>query len=368
MENLNAINLIQAATLGVSLLGALLLWTTKSNAFKGIALLLALIALASFINILEESRLTRDIYLISPVFIMLFGPATYLATKLLIDNKLAKMQLWHLAPVIVFLMLTSHVQLVILVGTFWRIGYIIATAMMLFRYKRLLDEERSDADEISLNWLAWLLGITTAFNVLDLIRLNTQQLISYDLNILGQGLNNTLWFVVVIIITIKLQSQKHITLKHQSVLDEPLLANANQEKTTLSNKELENKKCKEKDLLGQETIEEDYGSIFNELDQLFIKHQWFRRPRITLSEVSNLTGLQTRDISRAINTIKGHSFNDYINQYRIDYVCKLFNESPNKSVLDVAQEAGFSSKASFNKVFKDSTNLTPTQYKQDING
>jgi p-aminobenzoyl-glutamate transporter AbgT len=77
MENLNFINLIQAGIIASSLLGGSLLWLTKSKEFRGIAVLLFLIALASSINILEESGLTRDWYLISPVFIMLFGPATY---------------------------------------------------------------------------------------------------------------------------------------------------------------------------------------------------------------------------------------------------------------------------------------------------
>ncbi len=36
MENLNIINLIQATTIAVSFLGALLLGIKKSNAFRGI--------------------------------------------------------------------------------------------------------------------------------------------------------------------------------------------------------------------------------------------------------------------------------------------------------------------------------------------
>ena len=87
MENLNFVNLIQAGMVTAGTLGGLLLWQTKTKKFRGISALLLCIALAACINILEESGLTRGIYLISPVFIMLFGPLTYLAAKLLINKK-----------------------------------------------------------------------------------------------------------------------------------------------------------------------------------------------------------------------------------------------------------------------------------------
>ena len=74
---------------------------------------------------------------------------------------------------------------------------------MLLKYKRSLDEERSDSDDFSLNWLVWILAVTTVFNFIDLVRLNFQQVIPYELNILGQGINNAIWLVVTMIIIIK---------------------------------------------------------------------------------------------------------------------------------------------------------------------
>lgn len=333
MESLNLVNLIQAATMGVSLLGGLILWRKKQ--IRGIASLLWLTALASTVNILEESGVSRDIYLISPVFIMLFGPATYLAIKHLTTNRLNKTDWAHLLPVIPVLFFTSHISTVIAIGTLWRLIYVFFTIRLLINFKRLLDNQRSDSDDFSLRWLTWVLVVTSLFNLIDLVRLNSQSLISDNLNVLGQGINNGLWFVAVIIIVNKLVDFK---LTSQQLLNDGSVGNG-------------------------QLVEDDYQSTFAELDNLVKTQQWFIRPRLTLSDVSELTGLQTRDVSRAINTVTNKSFNEYINEYRVERICHALDNENATTLVHLYTEAGFSSKASFNKVFKEIKGITPSQYK-----
>lgn len=342
MQNLNFVNLIQAGMISTGILGGLLLWLTKTNEFKGISALLFCIALASFVNILEESGLTREIYLISPVFIMLFGPVTYLAAKLLIDKKLGRVQWLHLVPVIPFLMLTSYTYAIIGIGTLWRLAYALLTILMLLKYKRTLDEERSDSDDFSLNWLVWVIAVTSVFNIIDLVRLNVQPFIPYGLNVFGQGINSAVWLIATTIIIIKFQMLKQIPQSLDNASDTDVQSNA---------------------IANSTSTNEAYHSIFQELDKLITSNQWFLQSRLTLSDISNLTGLQTRDISRSINVITGKSFNEYINNYRVEYVCALLKSKAQKSLSDIAAEAGFSSKASFNKVFKQISGVTPTEYK-----
>ena len=336
MEHLNFVNLIQAGIAAIGILGGLLLWLTKTKEFRGIAVLLFTIALASCINILEESGLTRDIYLISPVFIMIFGPMAYLAAKLLINKVLEKTELWHLFPVIPLLFFTSYTYFVIGIGTVWRLAYALLTMKMLLKYKRSLDEERSDSDEFSLNWLIWILAVTALFNLIDLVRLNFQQVIPYEINVLGQGINNAIWLIAAMMIIIKLQAQNKIP--------------RDVEKSTVTD-------------TANHTTEDDYSSLFEELDKLITSNQWFLKPRLTLSDLSSFTGLQIRDISRAINLVTDKSFNEYINSYRVDYVCTTLLKETKKSLSDIAADAGFSSKATFNKVFKRLSGVTPSEYR-----
>jgi AraC-like DNA-binding protein len=336
MDSLNFVNLIQAATVGASILGCLLLW--RKGPFHGIALLLALIAFASSINILEESGITRDIYIISPIFIMLLGPANYLAAKYIINEKFEISDWKHILPVVPVLLFTSHVTAVIAIGTIWRLAYAYFTASLLFQYKRVLEEERSDSDEFSYKWLVWVVFATALFNLVDLVRLNSQQLIPFELNVVGQGINNSFGLVIVLIITVKFLAQKRLSKPIQ---------------------------IKETETV-QKPLEENYLTIFNDLNTLFDTNQWFLKPRLTLTEVSDLTGLQIRDISRAINTVAKKSFNDFINEYRVKHICQVLDAGSPHSLIRLYTDAGFSSKASFNKVFKEHTGMTPSTYKAKV--
>ncbi|NVK55502.1 MAG: AraC family transcriptional regulator [Alteromonadaceae bacterium] len=336
MEPLNLVNLIQAATVGVSSLGGVLLW--QKSHLRGIALLVWFTAFASAVNILEETGITRDIYLISPVFIMFFGPAVYLAVKHATHSNFKASDWLHLLPVLPILFFTAEVAAVIAVGTVWRVIYAYFTARLLIHYKQKLDEQRSDADDFSLNWLLWLIVVTALFNFVDLVRLNSQILISHELNIFGQGINNGVWLLATSIIIVKFVDQ--------NMLPRPVKNVSVQVKQ-------------------HSPGNEDYQSIFNELDRRIQKEKWFLQLRLTLADISELTGLQTREISRAINTVTHKSFNEYINDYRVQHVCQALDKQTSMSLTQLYTDAGFSSKASFNKVFKENMGVTPSQYKSD---
>lgn len=342
MDTLNVNNLIQAGSLAVSIMGGFQLWRTPH--FRGVALLFGLIALASGINILEESGLTRHIYLISPIFIMLFGPATYLAVRKLVRKPLTPFHLWHLLPGFIALFFTAHVQWVIGMGSVWRLVYAVFTTSLLLAYKRKLDEERSDAEEYSLHWLIWIIVLMTLFNFVDLARLNTQHLIAPSINLVGQGINNAAWLIAIMVIATKLQALQE--LRQQDEHNEHNEKSANTEPARSDNVE-----------------KAHYQTLFSELDNTIQSHVWYRTPRLTLHELSQRFGLPPREISRAINLIAQKSFNEYINTFRVQHVCEVLSKTPHKPLNVIADEAGFSSKASFNKTFKHITGETPSAYK-----
>ena len=53
---------------------------------------------------------------------------------------------------------------------------------------------------------------------------------------------------------------------------------------------------------------------------------------------------------------------DYINSLRAEYAAKLLMEHPDYSVDDVTSQCGFRDSAAFNKAFKFSFGITPTDY------
>ena len=71
-------------------------------------------------------------------------------------------------------------------------------------------------------------------------------------------------------------------------------------------------------------------------------------------------------LTQVINGLLGKNFYTFINEYRLKEVKKLLVDEDylKYTLTSIAYEAGFNSKSSFNSVFKNSTGMTPSQFKQ----
>lgn len=84
---------------------------------------------------------------------------------------------------------------------------------------------------------------------------------------------------------------------------------------------------------------------------------------LTLERLAALTGLSRHHLSEVLNRHAGKNFYEVINGYRIDHVCRRLQQGTDQTVLDIALEAGFSSKSTFNAIFKRHTGTTPTRFR-----
>lgn len=92
---------------------------------------------------------------------------------------------------------------------------------------------------------------------------------------------------------------------------------------------------------------------------------WWRDPDLGLDSLARNLGTNTSYLSRALNEGLGQSFNDAINRLRVEDVQRqLAAGSPPRDLLAIAFDAGFSSKSSFNRVFKIQTGQTPSRYRE----
>ncbi|MEM6515529.1 MAG: AraC family transcriptional regulator [Bacteroidota bacterium] len=94
----------------------------------------------------------------------------------------------------------------------------------------------------------------------------------------------------------------------------------------------------------------------------------FENPRLTLSDVAEELETTAKTVSTAVNSGFNMNFNDFVNHYRVEAVKnKLENGEQNTStLLGIALDCGFNSKATFNRAFKKSTSLTPKAYLDEI--
>lgn len=93
----------------------------------------------------------------------------------------------------------------------------------------------------------------------------------------------------------------------------------------------------------------------------------YKRTNFSLDELSKLMGVDKVKISYTINKSMNTNFTSLVNRYRVQEFIQLVNsdEFSNFSILGIATEAGFSSKSTFYKAFKEITGQTPVEYFKD---
>jgi AraC-like DNA-binding protein len=96
------------------------------------------------------------------------------------------------------------------------------------------------------------------------------------------------------------------------------------------------------------------------------EHKIFTNPELKLADFATLIGLPQHQLSKLINEKFGKSFNDLINEYRVQEFINRINEpqSQNLSVFGLALDVGFNTKSSFNNIFKKITGKTPSEFRK----
>ncbi|WP_395682086.1 helix-turn-helix domain-containing protein [Dokdonella sp.] len=94
----------------------------------------------------------------------------------------------------------------------------------------------------------------------------------------------------------------------------------------------------------------------------FAREGWWREPDIDLATTARRLGTNTNYLSRALNEGLGESFSDFVNRQRVAAAqARLLLPG---DVLAIGLDVGFGSKASFNRVFKALTGLTPSAWRR----
>ncbi|WP_299188745.1 helix-turn-helix domain-containing protein [uncultured Aquimarina sp.] len=108
--------------------------------------------------------------------------------------------------------------------------------------------------------------------------------------------------------------------------------------------------------------------VLNGLEKLE-QQKYFLQKDCDLRSIAKKVKTNTTYLSKIIKTHKAASFNDYINELRIDYALKrLKNDKKFRSfsVKSIALEIGYKTDNSFTKHFKSKTGLNPSYYIKKI--
>lgn len=102
------------------------------------------------------------------------------------------------------------------------------------------------------------------------------------------------------------------------------------------------------------------------IESFMCKHKPYLNPDITLEKLAVELNIPTRKFSNVLNNEFKANFFNFINDYRINEAKNILvdNNQKQKTVLEILYEVGFNNKSAFNRVFKDATGLTPTNYRK----
>jgi AraC-like DNA-binding protein len=90
----------------------------------------------------------------------------------------------------------------------------------------------------------------------------------------------------------------------------------------------------------------------------------YLNPTLTLTELAQHVALNPKVVSQLINTGIGKSFNDFVNDFRVNEVKQRLRtgDMARLTLLGIALESGFNSKTTFNRIFRQHTGQSPSEF------
>ncbi|MBR8845488.1 MULTISPECIES: helix-turn-helix transcriptional regulator [Pseudoalteromonas] len=339
---LQPVNILQIVFTVVSVLGVILVW--KMDRYRGVLFLFIYYSILMIFNLYEETR-GQDGYIVTPIFTLIKGPIVYFLVRWIINEKpiASKLKFLHVAPAILALPFTQHVQLIILIATFSQITYLIASLKLIKRYHSISMAVRSDALSLKLDWVNKIIYVFFIFALVDLLRLNLQPFNAIEIK---AG-----WYFIDVLVALLLMCFLVVKTAHQPELFDDMVPYEDLKVKVLECEQQSNLK------LAQQLCED--------ITKVVLEKELYKKPRLSLIEVANETGFKLKDVSWSINFATGYNFCEFINNMRVNEVKKqiVLPQESHKSILEIAFDSGFNSKSVFYSTFKSTVGMTPSKYR-----
>lgn len=221
--------------------------------------------------------------------------------------------------------------------------YGLACYRMLLRHNHIVEDVFSTPDNLRLTWLRHLL-IAAALLFTAWVTSNLfYSTLSFNGNLLNMSiLLFSYW------IAYKALKQGWIFDKLTTAVVLPILQEVQPEQRYKNSK------------LTQETI----AAISTQLVKFMDETKPYLDPALSLTSLSTLLNVNPNHLSQVLNEGFNQNFYNFVNRYRVEESKRLLLDPKfaHYSILGIASEAGFNSKSTFNKVFRDVVRLTPSQY------
>ncbi len=368
-----------------TLLSGLLIFGEKrssANRILGIwCLFLALYFAGPFITMNKEINIFSSFIGWSYFLPASFGTFLYLYCRnAVVEQKSIPSDLWLFLPFIACILLNidiltaaPEVKLnIVLAGAPDNVAFIISdiiqalqafvfiglSYLLIHKYQSKAEDTLSNFNPAIFNWLLKLIILFLSIWSLKLIGN-----IAEDYSYLSMFADVLIVFLIYSIAMAQWRNPKLFVIEQLSVNEQDSLDNVSESGDSSNNKIAEESNNHSKTSALNESIR---LSLLAEITKHMVEEQAFLDSQLTLMRLSDAVGITTHHLSEVLNQQEGKNFYQFVNEYRIQYFCQLLKQDHTVKLLDLAMDAGFSSKSTFNSVFKQIKGVTPSQYRQSL--
>lgn len=134
--------------------------------------------------------------------------------------------------------------------------------------------------------------------------------------------------------------------------------------------ELRSVQLPEDDLSEEENAPDDEDRrLFVEMDTQVTRDRLFLKPGLGREDLMRLIGVDKNRFGKMMGKYSDASNTSvYINSKRVEFGARLLLEHPEYTIATVATECGMSNTVTFNRIFKETYNMTPSEYREKMGG
>lgn len=116
-----------------------------------------------------------------------------------------------------------------------------------------------------------------------------------------------------------------------------------------------------------EAPDDEDHRLFVEMDMQVTRDRLFLKPGLGREDLMRLIGVDKNRFGKMMGKYSDASNTSvYINMKRVEYGAKLLLEQPDYTIATVATECGMSNTVTFNRIFKETYNMTPSEYREKM--
>ncbi len=109
-------------------------------------------------------------------------------------------------------------------------------------------------------------------------------------------------------------------------------------------------------------------ALLERINHVIATQRPYLNSQLTLERFADLLPASPRQVSAVINRRFQQNFQEYINRLRIEEAKRLLHDPgcESLSIFEIAEQAGFNSKPTFNRLFKSCVGSTPSEYRRQM--